>query len=217
MSGVFNASIFNNAIFNTEEVAALEWPAAVIPYNFDLFLRQNTATFVSPISRKSQVLTRQGGLWQGKASVIVDREDSQSFDAFLDSLEGPAQSFLLWDFSRPEPIGANEAAGDVTVLASASAGDMSFTTEGWNVGVSGQLLAGDQIGVDGYLYRLSQDADSNGSGHATLQLTFPLQSDLSVGMVVTRTKPTVSVRLGQVDTMKSILSNYYEISFEEAW
>lgn len=155
---------------------------------------------------------------------MLEREDSQLMDAVLEMLKGAAVAIDLWDFSRPDPLGTNLASGSVEVNGTASAGATTLNSEGWTISQTGALLAGDLIGIDGYLYRLSQDADANGSGIAALSLTSALRSDVggSPGSVITRTKPKVSMRL--VDDSQSRRSyegltrvNTYTLSFVEEW
>lgn len=200
------------------------WPDDLIPYKWNFFLAPNSTRFTSPITRSSQVLHRQGELWTATGSFIMQRAESQRLDALLDMLQGGAVSIQLWDFSRPDPLGSNLASGVVEVNGVASAGDMSCGSEGWTINSTGVLLAGDLVSIDGYLYRLSQDASSDGSGLATLNFTSPLRSDVggSPGSEVVRTKPTVSMRL--IDDAQPLRSydggqmvNSYTLSFVEAW
>lgn len=154
----------------------------------------------------------------------LQRAESQRLDAILEMLRGAAVAIDLWDFSRPDPLGSNAASGSIEVNGTADAGDTTLNSEGWTISQSGVLLAGDMIGIDGYLYRLSQDADSNGSGIAALSLTSALRSDVggSPGSVITRTKPKVSMRL--IDDSQpmrsyegSTMINTYVLSFMEEW
>lgn len=154
---------------------------------------------------------------------MFQRAEAQRLDALLEYLHGAATSILMWDFSRPDPLGTN-LGGTVEVNGVASAGDMSCGSEGWTITQTGALFAGDLVGIDGYLYRLSQDADANGSGVATLNFTSPLRSDVggSPGSVITRTKPKVAMRLAaDTDTRPtydgSQMTYNYVLSFVESW
>lgn len=200
------------------------WPTDIIPHRWDMFLQHNTTQFVSPITRSSQLLHRQGELWMVTGTFSLERAESQRLDALLEMLRGAAVSIQLWDFSRPDPLGVNTAAGIIEVNGVAAAGDTSFASEGWAIGTTGLLLPGDLVGVEGYLYRCAQSVDSNGSGIATISLTSPLKSAVggSPGSVVTRTKPRVSMRL--VDDSQASRSfeglsqvNSYTLSFVEEW
>jgi hypothetical protein len=199
------------------------WPDDLIPVRWDFFRQHNTTQFTSPITRSTQVLQRQGELWLATGTWMLEREESQQMDALLEMLKGAAIAIDMWDFSRPDPAGSN-LGGTVEVNGTANAGDTTLNSEGWTISQSGVLLAGDLIGIDGYLYRVSQDVDSNGSGIAALSLTSPLRSDVggSPGSVITRTKPKVSMRL--IDDSQSRRSyegltrvNTYTLSFVEEW
>jgi hypothetical protein len=155
---------------------------------------------------------------------VLGRSDAQRMDALLDMLRGAAVSIDMWDFRREHPAGSNLAAAGVEVNGTAAAGDTTLDSEGWTPAESGVLLAGDLVGMEGYLYRLAQNADSNGSGIAALSLTSPLRTAVggSPGTVITRTKPTVSMRL--VDDSQSnnsyegsTMISTYTLSFVEAW
>lgn len=199
------------------------WPDDLIPFRWDFHRQHNTTQFTSPITRSTQVLQRQGELWMATGSFMFQRDEAQRLDALLEMLKGAAVSIEMWDFSRPDPSGSN-LGGTVEVNGVASAGDMSCGSEGWTPSSSGVLLAGDMVGIDGYLYRLSQDVDANGSGIATLNFTSPLRSDVggSPGSVITRTKPKVSMRLlDDSQTRASYdgaqMTYNYTISFVEEW
>lgn len=113
-----------------------------------------------------------GGIWTFEVALkTMRRADAAAWFAFLTALKGPAGSFLAALPGHAGPLGV--ATGTPVVDGAGQTGGTLATT-GWTAGVTGILLAGTMFslgsGASTHLYRLLQDANSDGSGDATLQI-----------------------------------------------
>jgi hypothetical protein len=99
----------------------------------------------------------------------MTRNEAEEFNAFLISLMGQKGTFYLGDPLAEQPRGV--ASGSPLVKGATQTGN-ELLTDGWDTSVTGILLAGDYIQIGQRLYKLLEDADSDGSGNATLQI-FP--------------------------------------------
>lgn len=174
----------------------------------------------------------------------VDLERSASWiDGLLDRLAGPSGTVLLYDFARPTPLGTALTAStlgtttfsDLTTFTDGtvfSGGSSSFSVfGGWAIGadrvlVDGlpagttQLLAGDNVGLGGWLYRLRQDAVADGLGRAYLYLNRPLRTAVAHGASITTERPTSPFYLMDDDQAERSTEtkgfHRYDLSFIEA-
>lgn len=115
--------------------------------------------------------------------------------AFLELQRGQFDKFELPVFGRETPRGS--ASGAVSVNAAHSKGAMSVALKGLALSVTGIFKARDLLRFAGHkkLYAITADANSDGSGHATVALNCPLLSDLSNNEAVSFTNLTVAVAL----------------------
>lgn len=222
----------------------LTWPANFRPVSSEFFLEHNTTIFASPITRSQQVLRRQGERWRFAFELQpMYRRDGQALDALLAKLKGAYETVLLWNFERPYPLGDNRdrssieetffdddtgfddgtgfSGGDAEVVVSGAhaMGATEIDTMGWLREISGILLAGDYIGIDGRLYMLTDDADSDDENHAVLKIAPPLKAAVEDGAVVTRARPTAEFRLiddGQPNRRVAGLIYSFSLKFVEA-
>jgi len=86
---------------------------------------------------------------------------------FLLSLNGPEGTFLLGDNLAKTPRGG---AGGAPKINGASQVGGALITDGWDASQTGILKAGDFIQLGTRLHRIKKDADSDGSGNATLDI-----------------------------------------------
>jgi len=128
---------------------------------------------VSPWTGEQQVQAMAGEWWTGNFRLPDDmtRADAEAWIAFLVSLNGRQGTFLAGD-----PLGATArgaATGTPLVKGAAQTGK-TLLTDGWTSGLTGILKAGDWIqlgsGSSTHLHKVVQDANSDGSGNATLEI-----------------------------------------------
>lgn len=134
---------------------------------------------VSPFTGEQQVQAMQGEWWEGNFSLPneMSRADAEAWIGFLVSLNGREGTFLAGD-----PLGAT-ARGTATgtpLVKGASQTGKTLLTDGWTSGVTGILKAGDWIqlgtGSSTHLHKVVADANSDGSGNATLEIWPRLRS-----------------------------------------
>lgn len=99
----------------------------------------------------------------------MERSTAEAWRAFLAKLSGPKGTFLIGDPLAKQPRGV--ATGTPLVNGASQTGQ-SLITDGWTPSTTGILLAGDYIQIGQRLYVILIDADSDGSGNATLDI-FP--------------------------------------------
>lgn len=78
-------------------------------------------------------------------------------------------------------LSPNGAGGGTPLVNGASQSGASLATDGWTAGVTNVVRAGDVIRIAGLnpLYRVVEDASSNGSGQATLTINPPIPAGSS--------------------------------------
>lgn len=160
-------------------MAILTLPASP-PFQTARFgLQSNTQVFTSPLSRASQTLELPGAVWKLNAKLppIQSAANRAAWRSFLVQLRGQAGRFYAGDPAAATPRGA---ATGTPLIAGGSQTGSSLATDGWTAGVTGILKAGDYFAVTGgsrrELHMIVADANSNGSGSATLTFEPPIRS-----------------------------------------
>ena len=223
-----------------------DWPDDLLPYRWEFYLQPNSRSFLSPVTRTRQVRVGQGPRWVGTGSWKFDsRRKEQRFEAWLDKMQGQANTVNVWDFAHKNgrPLGPlldlssigvtrfTDLTGftDGTYFTGSVAGVTIFG--GWAVGseiakVTGfpqhttQLYAGDHVQLGDYLYRLTEDATADGMNRATLYLNRPLIQAVTHGTALTTTKPCTPMQLLDDDQTRRAVGvgavRQYVVSFVEA-
>lgn len=126
----------------------------------------------SPYTFSQEVFEHAGKRWAAEVQLAaMKRADAEYWVAFLATLKGRKGTFLMGD-----PIGAT-ARGIATgtpLVNGASQTGQTLITDGWTINQTGILKAGDWIqlgsGLTSRLHKVLQDANSDGTGNATLEL-----------------------------------------------
>ena len=72
------------------------WPAALRPSRLSFYLQHNTLRFVSPVSRATQVLRRDGARWIAEASFDpLNRIQAGVLEGLLAALAGSANTVRI--------------------------------------------------------------------------------------------------------------------------
>lgn len=139
-----------------------------------VMLRQQSVVAVSasPYTLEQQVQRHQGQVWRLEVSYPpMPRALAEPLVAALCSLNGREGTFLFGDSANKTPRGA--ATGTPLVNGGSQSGE-DLVTDGWSAGVTGILKAGDWLqlgsGSTARLHKVLADANSDGSGNATLTL-----------------------------------------------
>lgn len=139
---------------------------------FDMKGESVVALSESPFTWEQQVIKHQGQRFvAGVTLPPMERADAETWIAFGLSLDGRLGTFLLGD-----PLGGTArgvATGTPLVDGAGQTGQV-LNTKGWTTGQTGILLAGDYIslgtGLTTRLYKVLQDANSDGGGLAVLDM-----------------------------------------------
>lgn len=124
----------------------------------------------SPHSFSQEIYEHQGKRWGIEVQLVpMARADAEAWIAFLLSLRGRYGTFELGDPVGQTPRGA--ATGSPLVKGAGQTGG-TLSTDGWTAGVTGIVKAGDwiELGSTRRLHKVLQDANSDGSTNATLEL-----------------------------------------------
>lgn len=143
-------------------------PSTPAPSAIRIYPRSIVAVAVSPFSGSQQAYQHQGQIWQADITLPpMRRADAAPWIAAMLQLNGRYGTFRLGDAAMANPRGA--ATGTPLVKGAGQTGQ-SLITDGWTAGVTGILKQGDYIEVASRLYMVMVDANSDGSGNATLDI-----------------------------------------------
>lgn len=155
-------------------------------------LVSNTAAFRSPLTGHVQVLERQGARWQVVYTLPpMKRALAAAWVAFLTALRGFRGTFNGFDPAATTPQGTGN--GTPLVNGAGQTGH-SLVTDGWAASET-VLKAGDYLEVNARLHQVAEDATSDASGNATLEIEPQLRESPSDNAAITVTNPKVKMRL----------------------
>lgn len=126
----------------------------------------------SEFTYEAQVQEHQGQAWEVSGALeLLNRDQAEEYNAFITALNGRKGTFLLGPAGSGTTRGI--ATGTPVVMGAAQTG-AELITDGWTISQTGILKAGDFIqlgtGATSTLHRILVDADSDGSGEATLDI-----------------------------------------------
>lgn len=182
----------------------LSLPTNIGMASIELRAKNTVAVSSSPFTYKQTVYAYDGQMWEADVTLPpMNRDDAESWIAFLMSLKGRYGTFLLND---PSATSVRGTATSATITG--SAGDSSVT-----VTMSGTLKAGDYIQLgsasDATLHKVL--ADKSGSG--TLEIWPKLRKARS-SVSADLTSASGLFRLASNETSWSVNdASFYGISF----
>ena len=191
----------------------LNLPTSIGLDSFQLRITDSVAVLRSPWSFATQVQEHNGQMWMLDASIPpCPRELAEPWVAFLETLKGPVGTFLIGDPWGKSPRGV--ASGTPLVNGGSQTGE-SLNTKGWTAGVTGILKAGDYIQIGQRLYKLKQDANSDGSGNATLEIRPRLRESPANNASIITEEPVGLFRLNtsEVPLFDLDYERLYSVSF----
>lgn len=171
----------------------------------------------SPFTLEQQAYDWNAGRWEAQmAWPPMSRAQAAPIIAVLTALKGRVGTFLLGDPDFKTPRGV--ATGTPLVNGAHTARASSLATKGWTTGVTGILLAGDRIQIGSAatsrLHMVLNDADSDGSGDATLDIWPPLRSDYADGTAIVTAYPKAVFRLAGQCSWESDEASIFGISLD---
>jgi len=158
-------------------------------------LETNTQRFESPITKAVQRVLLGGGRWTASYTIRRMRASeplAAQWITFFLQLEGSYGTFNAYDPDRRTPRGV--ATGTPLVKGGSQTGS-TLAIDGCTADVTGWLKAGDYFAVSGELKQLTADANTNGSGEATLSFKPPLRSSPADNAALTTQRPTCTMTL----------------------
>jgi len=184
----------------------LNFPTSFGFSTFTIGLDHAVAVAESEFTFQSQVQENQGSAWEVSGSLeLLNREQSEEYNAFIASLHGRLGTFLLSPAGSEEPRGV--ATGTPLVKGGSQIGK-ELDTDGWTPNITGILKAGDFIqlgtGVNSTLHRVLVDVDSDGSGNATLDLAPKIRTAPSDNSAIVISNPKGLFRMSENNLPVSI-------------
>lgn len=156
-------------------------------------LETHTQTFTSPLTKAVQRMVLGGARWTWTFSLpAMRREKAAMWKAFLDQLEGQANTFNAFD---PDCIYPRGVATGTPLVKGGSQTGSSLAIDGCTANVTGWLKAGDYFACNGELKRLTQDANTNGSGETTLYFKPAMRTSPPDNAAITVQKATCTMIL----------------------
>ena len=160
------------------------------------------AILTSPFSLKQQVQRFGGQLWQADIELrSMPLAVAAPWTAMLLALNGRQGTVLVGNPYAAAPFGA--ATGTPLVDGASQAG-ATLATKGWTPSVTGILKAGDSIqlgsGAETRLHQVLEDADSDGTGLASLTLWPDLRDSPADGAAVVTQSPKGTFRQSANDS-----------------
>jgi len=151
--------------------------------------RNSVGTTASPFTYEQQVFKNVGQRFEADITLPpMSRANAEVWNTFFIKLYGSFGTFLLGDPNSATPRGtASSSAGTPVVNGASQTGD-TLNIDGVPTSQTGYLKAGDyiQLGTtsNARIYKVLDDADSNGSGEVALTIYPDLRSSPSDGATV---------------------------------
>jgi hypothetical protein len=173
-----------------------------------------TAFLRSPWTFSAQTQEHPGKIFTAEVTVAPCRwaEGAAAWAAFLAKLKGPVGTFYLGNKLAPR---RGVATGTPQVNGSVAARSETITTKGWTNSTTNILREGDYIQIGTRLYQVMLDANSDGSGNATLDVFPPVREALVNNTAIVITNPVGLFRLdtAQVTPYEVDADEIYSIAF----
>lgn len=157
--------------FNGATVFALpsdSMPNVTAPSSIEWNPHEVVSTNVSPFDGTTQVYDWQASWWEGTVSFPpMDRWSADAWSSLILACRGPFNTFLIGD---PRAVLPKGSAMGAPVVNGAIQTGYTLSTRGWTASQSNALLIGDFVQVGYRLYKITAVANSDSSGHATLNV-----------------------------------------------
>ncbi len=148
----------------------LTLPSAFSCRTFQLGPDHSDVVNESPFSKKQTIYSHTGERWSLSLQwPPLNTTYARQLQAFICALDGAVGTFYFGDPQMATPLGLNVG---TPVVNGAGQTGKTLSTTGWTPSTTGVLKAGDYIQLGTYLHIVLQDASSNGSGVAVLDI-FP--------------------------------------------
>ena len=164
-------------------------------------LVRNVAVSTSPFTGQDQVFQHEGEFWTTQVTFPPMLKDkAATIIAFLLQLRGRRGTFKLGDQDRKTIQGV--ATGTIRVNGASQTGNQ-VALDGFANSTSNLFKAGDYIQINSYLYMVTEDVTSNGSGEANVRIEPALRQGIETiadDATVLYTNTTTIMRLDSNET-----------------
>ncbi len=193
--------------------------AGIGPQDFSMTEQNVVGETESPFT-----LSQQEQQWPGQQLQIemnlppLVMAQAEQWIAFLGSLFGKFGTFLMGDYLRPTPQGA--MTGSPVVSGSNPNGQNFLNVRGAAIGVANWAIAGDYIQITApggpqRIYKILQNAASDGAGNVVLDIFPNIRESLSDGTAIITANCKGTFRLQTNSVMWKVDRNkIYTISFK---
>jgi hypothetical protein len=157
-------------------------------------LKSKASIHESPWTGEVQVQEHSGKFWEAVFEIPpMDRSDFAEWEAFFASLRGRVGTFKAGPQYASSSQGDND--GSDKTVESIDSTSTKLTVSGFASSTNGVMLTGDYIEVNNELKIVRSDADSDGSGEATLDIEPLFRTDPSQGDTCVIADPKAKMRL----------------------
>jgi len=167
----------------------LTLPTVTGVQSVNFIVRNSIGATQSPFTYEQQIFKNPGQRFEADITLPpMSRADAEVWNTFFIKLYGQFGTFLLGDPNSATPRGtASSSAGTPVVNGASQTGD-TLNIDGVPTSQTGYLKAGDyiQLGstISARIYKVLDDANSNGSGEVALTIYPNLRSSPSDGETV---------------------------------
>ena len=155
-----------------------------------------TEHHISPANQVVQTAIRRGDYWKASVNYInLQGRDTDLLEAFLATLQGMVNSFLLVDYSRAIPQGPATWVTTPKMTSGASVDDTLLDTDGWTPSISGIIKAGDRVQAGNQFFACIQDASSTPAGEASILISPMVKEAIAISAPVTVHNAACHMRL----------------------
>ena len=164
-------------------------------------LTRTVSVSASPFTGQEQVFQHEGEIWSTQITFPPMLKDKAAVVlAFLLQLRGRRGTFKIGDQDRKTIQGV--ATGTIRVNGASQTGNQ-VALDGFANSTSNVFKAGDYIQIGSYLYMVTEDVTSNGSGEANVRIEPALRQGIETiadDATVTYTNTTTIMRLDSNET-----------------
>jgi hypothetical protein len=156
-------------------------------------LETNTQRFESPLTKSVQRMLLGGARWTATYSLpAMNRDQAAVWQSFFLQLEGSANTFNAYDSDARFPRGV--ATGTPLVMGGSQTGS-SLIIDGCTANITNWIMAGDYFAVNSELKMVTANANTNGSGQATISFKPALRESPADNAPLTFDTPTCEMVL----------------------
>ncbi len=172
----------------------------------------------SAFTGEQQVQAHQGQWWSVRGALIPKtRADAEDWVGFFISLNGTEGTFLLGDPHGATARGSASTAPGTPLVDGASQTGDQLVMDGAPNNATNYLMLGDWIQLgsssSARLYRITQNASTNGSGQVTLEIWPDLRSSPGTNDVITVSSTVGLFRLTKPHTYRIDQEHFYAQEF----